>query len=117
MEHHIGRDDLIYRCFLVPIKNLALELSPGLMWWCISFPSVGSDGVNRSICTELLCSRVYYLDSVKDNYPYPVACKKRSPNICGRGGGEDVPMCGGRCLPSAPGTSGRPREPYTCGNL
>ena len=50
-------------------EDPALELSPGSMWWCCSLSFVDSDGVNKSMCTEVFCSGVYFLDSV--HYPPP----------------------------------------------
>ena len=50
--------------------------------WLGSFSFVESDGVNRSFCTELFCSLVYFPDSVT-KYPLitPLAWRKRSRGL------------------------------------
>ena len=51
---------MLYNCRLLLIEDTTLKLSPGLLWWCRSLSSVGSDGVNRSTCT----GRFVFLNSV-----------------------------------------------------
>ena len=60
----MGLDEALYKCGLLLLEDPALKLSPGSMWWCRSLSSAESEGVNRSTCTELFCSGVYFLDSV-----------------------------------------------------
>ena len=53
------QDKALYKCRLLLIEDPVLELSPGSMWQCCSLSSLESDGVSRSMCTELFCSGVY----------------------------------------------------------
>ena len=74
------QDEALYKCHLLLIDDPALKLSRGLMWIWLSLSSAESDGVNRSICTELFCIDVYISQTVhtEANYHYPALLAARS---------------------------------------